>query len=76
MASKDESAPETGVYYGNAQTLNDAFAVPDRNPVDIILCLDLSNSMMFLVPGSDIPTIKLDLLKKAVEVFIRTWTMP
>ncbi|MGA1863795.1 MAG: vWA domain-containing protein [bacterium] len=74
-SSKDLSAPETGAYYGNPHTIVDNYDVPDRNPVDIILALDLSGSMANPVPGSDFPMSKLELLQQATEVFIRTWAM-
>jgi len=75
VASKDLSPPETGVYYGNSRTIVDDFDVPDRNPVDIILALDLSGSMRYSVPGSDIDLTKIQLLQQAVEIFVRTWAM-
>lgn len=75
VASKDLSAPETGVYYGQTRTVVDNYDVPDRNPVDIILALDLSGSMNGSVPGSDMAMSKIELLKQAAEVFIRTWAM-
>lgn len=44
---------------------------PGRNPVDIILVLDVSGSMNSIAAGGTVP--KIDLLKDAVELFIRTW---
>lgn len=44
---------------------------PDRDPVDIILVLDVSGSMDGTAPGGTTP--KIDLLKDAVEMFIRAW---
>lgn len=44
---------------------------PGRNPVDIILVLDVSGSMNSIAAGGTTP--KIDLLKDAVELFIRTW---
>lgn len=44
---------------------------PARDPVDIILTLDVSGSMDDPAPGET--NLKLDLLKDAVEMFIRTW---
>lgn len=44
---------------------------PARNPVDIILVLDVSGSMNGIAPGGTSP--KIDLLKDAVEMFIRAW---
>jgi uncharacterized protein Smg (DUF494 family) len=75
VASKGLSAPETGVYYGNSRTITDDFDAPDRNPVDIILALDLSGSMDASVPGGDTSLTKIQLLQQAVEVFVRTWAM-
>jgi hypothetical protein len=74
-SSKDLSAPETGAYYGDSQTIVDNYDVPDRNPVDIVLALDLSGSMANSVPGSGFPISKIELLQQATEVFIRTWAM-
>lgn len=45
--------------------------LPGRDPVDIILVLDISGSMNGIAPGGATP--KIDLLKDAVEMFIRTW---
>ena len=75
VANKDLTVPETGVYYGNSRTILDNFDVPDRTPVDIVLLLDISSSMGSSVPGSDASLAKLELLKQAVEVFVRTWAM-
>ncbi|MFQ6070835.1 MAG: VWA domain-containing protein [Candidatus Aminicenantales bacterium] len=75
VASKDLSAPQTGVYYSDSRTVVDNFDVPDRNPVDIILALDVSGSMGGTVPGSDTGLKKIELLQQAVEVFVRTWAM-
>jgi len=44
---------------------------PARNPVDIILVLDRSGSMNSIAAGGT--DKKIDLLKDAVEIFIRTW---
>ncbi|MDY6905274.1 MAG: S8 family serine peptidase [Thermodesulfobacteriota bacterium] len=44
---------------------------PARDPVDIILVLDVSGSMDGIAPGGTSP--KIDLLKDAVEMFIRAW---
>ncbi len=44
---------------------------PPRNPVDIILVLDRSGSMNSIAAGGT--QKKIDLLKDAVEMFIRTW---
>jgi hypothetical protein len=44
---------------------------PPRDPVDIILVLDVSGSMASKAPGGTMP--KIDLLKRAVEMFISMW---
>jgi hypothetical protein len=44
---------------------------PGRDPVDMILVLDVSGSMDDPAPGET--NLKLDLLKDAVEMFIRAW---
>jgi hypothetical protein len=75
VASKDLSAPETGVYYGNSRTIVDDYDAPDRSPVDIILALDISGSMGGVVPGSTTGLKKIELLQQAAEVFVRTWAM-
>ena len=75
VADQDQSAPQTGNYYGLNRTVVDGFAVPDRNPVDIVLALDISGSMSMSVPGSTLNLQKLKLLQQAVEVFLRTWAM-
>lgn len=75
VASKDVTVPQTGVYYGNSRTINDNYDVPDRNPVDIILALDISGSMGLEVPGSETDLKKIELLKQAIEIFVRTWSI-
>lgn len=50
-----------------------ATPAPDlREPVDIVLVLDLSGSMNDPAPGSSIP--KVDLLRDAVTLFLETWS--
>jgi hypothetical protein len=44
---------------------------PPRNPVDIILVLDRSGSMNSSAAGGSVK--KIELLKDAVEIFIRSW---
>jgi hypothetical protein len=63
---------------GNGDATDQDFAIviyngelPARNPVDIMLVLDHSGSMADIAPGGTMP--KIDLLKDAVELFIRTW---
>jgi len=63
---------------GNADMTDQDFALviynaefPDRDPVDIILVLDRSGSMDGIAAGGTEP--KIDLLKDAVEMFIRCW---
>lgn len=75
VASQDQTAPQTGNYYGLNRTVADGFDVPDRNPVDIVLALDISGSMGGAVPGSTLNLQKLKLLQQAVEIFLRTWAM-
>lgn len=72
---RDLSTPITGNYDGQDRTVDDRFDPPDRNPVDIVLALDISGSMGFSVPGSTLNLQKLALLKQAVELFVRTWAM-
>ena len=47
----------------------------ERNPVDIILVLDMSGSMKSVVPGSETGLSKIELLKQAVEIFVKTWSI-
>lgn len=75
VASQDQTAPQTGNFYGLNRTVVDGFDVPDRNPVDIVLALDISGSMGLAVPGSTLNLQKLKLLQQAVEIFLRTWAM-
>ncbi|MHC4414380.1 MAG: vWA domain-containing protein [Planctomycetota bacterium] len=75
VASRDITVPETGPYYGDSGTINDNFDVPDRGPVDIILALDVSSSMNSAVPGGSFGLTKIELLRQAVEIFLRTWSI-
>jgi len=72
---QDQSAPATGNYDGLDRTVDDRYDPPDRNPVDIVLALDISGSMDYSVPGSTLNLKKLGLLQQAVELFVRTWAM-
>lgn len=72
---RDLSAPVTGNYDGQDRTVDDRFNPPDRNPVDIVLVLDISGSMGSSVPGSTLNLRKLALLQQAVELFVRTWAI-
>lgn len=73
VASRNLTAPQTGDYYGNSRTIVDDYDVPDRNPVDIILALDISGSMNSPAPASITGIKKIELLQQAVEIFVRTW---
>ncbi len=73
VLTRDLSTPQSGDYYSESRAIVDDFDVPDRDPVDIALVLDLSNSMKFTPPDGNIP--KLDVLQQAVELFINTWTV-
>ncbi|HXT63428.1 MAG TPA: VWA domain-containing protein, partial [Pyrinomonadaceae bacterium] len=75
VASRDTTVPETGAYYGSALVINDEFAVPDRGPVDLILALDISDSMNSPVPGTTSGLTKIQLLRQAAEVFLQTWRL-
>ncbi|MCP5105843.1 MAG: VWA domain-containing protein [bacterium] len=75
VAGKDLTVPETGVYYSAPGTIVDDFDAPDRNPVDIILVLDISGSMRAVVPGSGTDLTKIELLRQAVEIFVNTWAV-
>jgi len=75
VASRDTTAPQTGPYYGDSRTINDDFDVPDRGPVDLMLVLDVSDSMNSPVPGGSFGLTKIALLRQAVEVFLRTWSV-
>ncbi|MFX0195759.1 MAG: choice-of-anchor X domain-containing protein [Candidatus Hodarchaeota archaeon] len=72
---RDLSDPVTGNYDGQDRTVDDRYDPPDRNPVDIVLALDISGSMNGSVPGSMLNMKKLELLQQAVELFVRTWAM-
>ena len=72
---RDLSDPVTGNYDGGDRTVDDLFNPPDRNPVDIVLALDVSGSMGLPVPGSTLNLQKLALLQQAVELFVRTWAI-
>jgi hypothetical protein len=58
-----------GLLGRGAWTLN----MSERNPVDVALVLDLSGSMLDTACATCAP--KLDLLKDAVELFARLWTV-
>jgi hypothetical protein len=73
VLTRDLTAPQTGDYYSEIRTVVDDFDVPDRDPVDIVLVLDLSDSMNSPPPDGDIP--KIDVLQQAVELFINTWNV-
>ncbi|NOZ52030.1 MAG: VWA domain-containing protein [Gammaproteobacteria bacterium] len=73
VLTRDLTAPQTGDYYSQSRSVVDDFDVPDRDPVDIILALDLSSSMNSTPPDGTLP--KIDVLQQAVELFINTWTV-
>lgn len=47
---------------------------PVRGPVDLILALDVSDSMNSAPPGGGVGH-KIDLLRQAVELFLQTWSL-
>ena len=73
VLTRDLTAPQTGDYYSENRSVVDNFDVPDRDPVDIVLALDLSSSMNSPTPDGALP--KIDVLQQAVELFINTWTV-
>ena len=73
VLTRDLTAPQTGDYYSQSRSLVDNFDVPDRDPVDIILAIDLSDSMNSHPPDGTLP--KIDALQQAVELFINTWSV-
>jgi len=73
VLTRDLTAPQTGDYYGQSRSVVDNFDVPDRDPVDIILALDLSSSMNSHPPDGTLP--KIEVLQQAVELFINTWSV-
>lgn len=48
---------------------------PIRQPVDLILALDISSSMNSSPPGGGAVPSKIALLKQAVELFLQTWSL-
>lgn len=73
VLTRDLTAPQTGDYHSENRAVVDDFDVPDRDPVDIVLALDLSSSMNSPPPDGDLP--KIDVLQQAVELFINIWTV-
>jgi len=48
---------------------------PIRRPLDLILALDISDSMNSAPPGGGAVPTKIELLRQAVELFLETWSL-
>ncbi|WP_022667070.1 S8 family serine peptidase [Desulfospira joergensenii] len=48
---------------------------PVRRPLDLILALDISDSMNSAPPGGGPVATKIELLRQAVEIFLETWSL-
>lgn len=48
---------------------------PIRRPLDLVLALDISDSMNSAPPGGGAVPTKIELLRRAVELFLETWSL-